>query len=125
MYRDAVKFWKEEGVFLALWGIESQSAIDPYMAARVLAYDGISYRDQIRTATGKLFPVLSIVIYYGMTKWTRGLSLREIIRFPRNLERYFLPRFNDYRVNLLDITRLSARQIRMLRSDLRVIATFF
>ena len=49
--------------------IEFQSTVDRTMAARVLVYTGMLYQDRLRRSSGKLPPVLPIVLYYGSGEW--------------------------------------------------------
>ena len=49
--------------------IEFQSTVDRTMAARVLVYTGMLYQDRLRRSSGKLPPVLPIVVYYGAGEW--------------------------------------------------------
>ena len=49
MERDVAKNWMEEGVTIALYGIENQEKADKVMPLRVFGYEGASYRSQLLT----------------------------------------------------------------------------
>ncbi len=76
--------------------IEFQSNVDRFMAIRVLAYLMLLYEDLILkkrlTSSGKLPPVVPIVLYNGTRKWTAPLQVAELIE---SLPGYgaHLPRF--------------------------------
>ncbi|HSS50378.1 MAG TPA: Rpn family recombination-promoting nuclease/putative transposase, partial [Thermoanaerobaculia bacterium] len=73
--------------------IEFQSTVDPFMALRLMVYLGLLYQDLVQnrqlTDSGKLPPVLPLVLYNGLTPWGAALSLGELIEeVPGGLEHY-------------------------------------
>ena len=76
--------------------IEFQSLVDRFMAIRLLAYIMLLHQSLIRdkrlTRSGKLPPVVPIVLYNGTRKWTAPLQVAELIEsLPGKAA--FLPRF--------------------------------
>ena len=72
--RDVAKLWKTQHgkAVICLVGLENQTAIDTYMALRVLGYDGGDYRLQLapvvengKSRKKKPHPVLTLVLYYN------------------------------------------------------------
>ena len=63
--------------------LEFQSEPYRFMAVRVLTYRSLLWEDLIRqgalTASGKLPPVLSVVVYNGDTPWTSPTSVNELV----------------------------------------------
>lgn len=63
--------------------LEFQSSIDAFMAVRLLTYVGLLYQDLIKqrvTAdSGRLPPVLPIVLYNGKPRWTAATELLDLI----------------------------------------------
>jgi hypothetical protein len=63
--------------------LEFQSRIDPWMAVRIQTYVGLLYQDLIRTeqlsATGRLPPVLPLVLYNGATPWSAACEMEPLI----------------------------------------------
>ncbi len=76
--------------------IEFQSRVARFMAIRVLAYIMLLYEDLIRkkrlTSSGRLPPVVPIVLYNGTRKWTAPLQVAELIESLPGCEAH-LPRF--------------------------------
>ncbi len=73
--------------------LEFQSKEDAHMAVRVLTYLGLLYQDLIRTKqftpSGKLPPVLPIVLYNGENRWSAAEEVSELIEnIPGNLARF-------------------------------------
>ncbi len=63
--------------------LEFQSTVDPFMAARVLAYTAQTYVKLVRAEAvkpgGRLPPVLPVVIYNGRTRWSAAKDMDGLI----------------------------------------------
>jgi hypothetical protein len=73
--------------------MEFQSTVDPFMALRLMIYVGLLYQDLIQNRrlpeSGKLPPVLPLVLYNGYAPWGATRELGELIEeVPGGLERY-------------------------------------
>ena len=84
--------WGEEWLYIYLL-LEFQSTIDRFMAVRVMVYLGLLYQDLIKTKqltqTGRLPPVLPVVLYNGKPRWTAAEEIAELIEaVPGGLEHY-------------------------------------
>ena len=135
--RDVAKYWTDKNCYirLALLGVENQLAIDMDMPLRVIGYDGSSYRDEmnqdeivIDEETGKKhkishkrYPVVTIVLYFGKTPWKKPLSLYDVLEIPADLK----PFVSDYKINLIDVPRLTGEQVEKFTSDFQIIADYF
>jgi hypothetical protein len=117
-YRDKVKLWK--GTKLVILGIENQDKVNYAMPERALLYDALQYEQQRKelaavhkkqkdlkdaeflsgfSKTDRLYPVLTIVIYYGEDPWDGPRKLRDMVDVPEGLETLF----NDYRMKLFEV----------------------
>ena len=135
--RDVAKYWTDKNCYirLALLGVENQLAIDMDMPLRVIGYDGSSYRDEmnqdkivIDEATGKKhkirherYPVVTIVLYFGKTPWKKPLRLYDVLKISDELK----PFVSDYKINLIDVPRLTRKQVEKFTSDFQIIADYF
>lgn len=135
--RDVAKYWTDKNCYirLALLGVENQLAIDMDMPLRVIGYDGSSYRDEmnqdkivIDEATGKKhkirherYPVITIVLYFGKTPWKKPLRLYDVLKISDELK----PFVSDYKINLIDVPRLTRKQVEKFTSDFQIIADYF
>ena len=115
--------WKKAGIRIAFFGIENQTKTDPNMVIRTLCYDAASYRAQVREKipNGRKFPVVSLVLYFGTTRWTAPVKLSQMLE-PNDALR---SHWNDYRINLVEVAFLSDEQIEKFQSDFRVVAEYF
>ncbi|MCI7266464.1 MAG: Rpn family recombination-promoting nuclease/putative transposase, partial [Veillonellaceae bacterium] len=113
----------------------NQLAIDMDMPLRVIGYDGSSYRDEmnqdeivIDEETGKKhkirhkrYPVVTIVLYFGKVPWKKPLNLYDVLEISDDLK----PFVNDYKINLIDVPRLTEEQVEKFTSDFQIIADYF
>jgi predicted transposase/invertase (TIGR01784 family) len=84
--------WGDDWLYVYLL-LEFQSNVDRFMAVRIMSYLGLLYQDLIRqkalTPSGKLPPVLPVVLYNGEERWRAAHNVSELVeRVPGGLERY-------------------------------------
>ena len=90
----------EDGTYLDLFVIESQSYIDPSMVARVMEYESVARMRYIRQNLKKHVPmILTVVLYVGESKWNAAKRLSELeIIYPG-----FEDMFNEFKLNLIEL----------------------
>ncbi len=108
--------WGAEWLYVYLL-IEFQSTVDRFMAVRIMVYLGLLYQDLIAgkqlTPTGRLPPVLPIVLYNGKPRWTAAEEIAELIEtVPGGLERYR----PQLRYLLLDERRYQDEELKPLKN---------
>jgi len=124
--RDVSKYWKEGNTNLLVVGIENQTKAEKLMPARIIGYDGASYRSQLLKSTGrlpkkKLTPVVTIVLYFGLTMWNQPKNLKGILDIPTGLEDFV----SDYKINVFEIAFLPEEKVNKFKSDFRLVAKYF
>ena len=124
--RDVSKYWKEGKTNLLVVGIENQTKAEKLMPARIIGYDGASYRSQLLKSTGrlpkkKLTPVVTIVLYFGLTRWNQPKNLKGILDIPTGLEDFV----SDYKINVFEIAFLPEEKVDKFKSDFRLVAKYF
>ena len=123
--RDVVKYWKDGDVRIGLIGLENQTKVEREMVLRVLGYDGAAYRDQLRKGTDEeektLYPVLTLVLYFGEEHWNKPKTLKELLDISEDLDNYI----SDYRINVVEVAWLDDETISKFTSDFRIVADFF
>ena len=77
--------------------VEFQSTTDRFMALRVLTYICLLYEDLIRqkalTGSGKLPPIMPIVLYNGESPWTMPTRLQDLVEAVEGGLEVHIPRF--------------------------------
>ena len=132
--RDIAKYWREGNIRICLYGLENQTAVDADIPLRVASYDGAGYRAQLladkeRGKKGCMkpvgrpprYPVVTLVLYFGMRRWRKPRSLLERLTVPPELAPYV----SDYRVNVFEIAWLPPETVAKFRSDFRIVADYF
>ena len=124
--RDVAKLWKENGIRVALYGIENQTTVDSSMPLRVIAYDGVAYKKQLIENSKskkkkepieqpKFYPVITFVLYLGDKPWKSNKNLLDVL----TLRPEFKPFVSDYKINLIDLSYLPDEQVKLFKSDFR------
>ena len=120
--RDNSKYWKKEHMVITLFGIENQIAAEKNMPIRIIGYDGASYRSQLIDKTQRgMYPVVSVILYFGMTPWNYSRNLVDVFDIPEDVKPYV----SDYKINVFEIAYLTSEQVNMFESDFREVADFF
>ena len=137
--RDVVKLWKKQGIVISLIGIENQDIPDEDMVFRILSYDGASYRTQLAEKAGRkrrnfegaknieimeeksdIFPIITFVIYYGEEEWKHKITLCERLKLEGTITKYV----SDYKVNLIDLKKMTEDDINKFKKDFRLLADY-
>lgn len=119
--RDVAKYWSNGQIHIALCGLENQTTIDADMPFRVIGYDGAAYRNQISMHNKIRYPVLTMVLYFGIKPWKGKRSLYECLKIPELLKPYV----SDYKIQVFEIAYLEDEQVQMFQSDFRFVADYF
>lgn len=146
--RDILKFMtvKTDGhAVYAVLGIENQKKIHYAMPIRSMIYDALTYVEQVKNIADchkrdkewkdhsedeylsgfykddRIFPVITIVVYFGAEKWDGPLSLREML-VKENEE--LLALINDYKIHLITPEGLTDEELGMFRTSLKEVFTF-
>ena len=114
--RDVAKLWKKNGVIFSFIGIENPTKPDKDMILRVCSYDEATYKSQM--GNENIYPVFTIVLYWGKSVWKAPTRLKDRIICPAELE----AEISDHKFRLIDMTRLTYEKITKFKSDFRLIA---
>lgn len=124
--RDVLKYWKKHGFILSVLGIENQTKADKYMAGRLENYDGAAVGAQLRVkGVKRLYPVLSLVLYYGKTHWKYSRDLIDLYDIPEYIEEDYKAKANKFRMDgLIEVSFLDPETVKMFKSDFRIVADY-
>ena len=146
--RDIVRLMtlKTDGTAVyAILGIENQDKVHYAMPVRNQIYDALAYVNQIKVIADKhkeksdgkehsgdeylsgfykedrLFPVITIVVYFGADKWDGPTCLHEMMSV-ENEE--ILSLVNNYQIHLITPASLSDEELAKFHTDLKEVLTF-
>ncbi len=119
--RDIAKLWENQKTEIVLIGLENQTEVDKDMIFRIAGYDGAYYRAQLNRDCKVRCPVVTMVLYFGTSRWDAATSLHEFVAIPEELENYV----TDYKMNVFEIAYLTDEQVNSFQSDFRFVADYF
>lgn len=76
---------------------------------------------QKRRVKNKRYPIITLVLYFGKTPWKKPLCLYDSLDIPPRLRDFV----SDYKINVIDVPRLTDEQVGKFVSDFRIIADYF
>ena len=139
-YRD-ITMAAEDGTRIVVLACENQDEIHYAMPVRGMLYDALSYVDQVSQIkkvrrenkelegsaeflsglkkTDHLYPVITIIFYYGEEKWDGKIDLHGLLGIDRkeySLLKTYVP---NYRINLIEPKRLE--NLKCFQTDLQII----
>lgn len=140
-YRDITMRW-EQGAELVILACENQNKVHYAMPVRMMLYDGLSYTEQVQQIwknhnpeikpteqeylsrfckEDKIYPVISLVFYYGLTEWDGSTDLYGMFHQGKifqnqNILQKYVP---NYSLNLIDTGNIE--HIEHFRTDLQLI----
>lgn len=131
--RDTAKYWRNHNIRISLFGLENETQPEDDIPLRVFGYDGASYRDQIFYVKGKdgkykkntnpRYPVATLILYFGTKHWNKATTIYECVG--KNLDDDMKPFVTNLKINLFEIAFLSDEQVKMFKSDFRIVADYF
>ncbi len=72
----------------------------------------VPFAEEIRPDQ-KLYPVVTVVLYFGTKRWDGPQTLHEMLNLPKELE----PFVSDYKINLIEVAFLDEKERARLKSD--------
>jgi hypothetical protein len=111
-----IRWGRERWLYVYLL-LEFQSTVDPFMALRLMVYVGLLWQDLLRqkvlSPSGRLPPVLPLVLYNGDVPWRAARDVSALVEeIPGGLECY-RPRLQHL---LLDEKRIADAELEPLRN---------
>lgn len=140
-YRDLIKK-STFGVNFALIGVENQTDIHYAMPVRIMGYDFLGYEVQLReirkrhrmrkdlsgaefisgfSKKDKLYPILTLVVYYGEEPWDGPESLFQMIDW-KDIPKEVREKVVDYPLYVLDVRHFTGNE--QMKTDTRIVFGF-
>ena len=120
--RDVAKFWNNNNIRIALYGLENQTKPDSDMSLRICSYDGAAYKEQLLNDERKeRYPVVTLVLYFGTKHWKQPRTLHERLIISEELK----PFVSDHKANIFEISFLTNEQVNLFKSDFKIVADYF
>lgn len=139
-YRDITMRWKY-GCDFTILACENQQKVHYAMPVRNMLYDSLSYIEQIKALwkekkdekvtleeylsqfhkSDRLFPVITIVLYYGLDEWDASRDLYGLFKIHEKYQnnKTFQQYVSNYKINLVDVGKLNS--VENFRTDLQIV----
>ena len=119
---NVTKHWKGIDIRVICVGLKNQAVPCSALPFCAVGDDSAAYEAQLLNDSENLYPVVTLVLYFGHDKpWNGPLSLKERLNIPKEFEPYV----NDYKINLFQIAYLTHEQVELFQSDFKVVADYF
>lgn len=119
--RDVIKIFQNHIIRIVMLGLEDQTTLYEDEVLRVLEYERTSYEKQLLNGRKERHPVITLVLYFGTTRWNKPTTLYEALAIDDELKPYV----SDNKINLFEIAFLEPEQVAKFQSDFRIIADYF
>ena len=117
--RDLAKSYQDGEAKLAIFGIENQTKIDKMMAAKIMCYNTAAILDQLKSNAKSLYPVLTIVLYFGKEPWRSTKQLRDLFDLSKiPIPKEYLPQLKIF---VVEVAFLKEKEIAMMKSDFKYV----
>ena len=123
-FQDISKYEVEGSTIQVQYTLENQTDVDRKMVLREFGYKGAIYRRQYQ---GKeLYPVLSILLYWGKPQWQSPRSLRELMegRHSDLLSDRKLKGMDKVQIRVYEMAHLPKKVRQRFHSDMRIIVDY-
>ncbi len=139
-YRD-IAMSAEDGTRIVILACENQEEIHYAMPVRGMLYDAVSYADQITQIrqqhrekkelkgsaeflsglkkTDLLYPVITVIFYYGEEEWDGQKDLHGLLGIEREEYKLLKRYVPNYRINLIDPRHLE--NLKCFQTDLQIV----
>ena len=121
-FHDVSKYEMREGIIRLQYTIENETNPNNKLVLRKAGYAGAIYREQYDRQNKKMYPFISLVLYWGKRKNRTRKSLHSLFsaELPEETMRYI----DDARLYLYDMRKLPKDVRQRFRSDMRIIVDY-
>lgn len=124
--RAVVKTWNNCVFRLVITGFDNQKVSNHDLPLSVLGYEALIYEKQlekVQNLTQQLSPVITVVLYFGKDAYNDSTNLLESIN-TKNVPEALRTKYNDYKMRVFDIPRMSKEQTDKFTSDFKAVAKY-
>lgn len=140
--RDIRKADGAYGKYRLICSAENQTAADNTMPQRLMGYEYAGYEEQVKDIMEmnrkddnpayskrihddqRLVPIVTAVLYWGVSKWQGPLCLHDMLEFPPDKESVIKPYVANYPMNLIDLSNVSKEVRERMTSDFRLLLDY-
>lgn len=122
-YEDLCKYDMLNGKVRLMYLIANQSKTDGKMLLRKAGYTGGIYREQYEGQVPSSFPVIELVLYWGVSKWRSSRDFRRLFR-KWNLSEEEWNYIDELKLHVYEMRHLPEKTRKLFQSDMRIVVDF-
>lgn len=122
-YEDICKYETEKGKVSIMYLIANQSKTDGKMLLRKAGYTGGIYREQYENKMTDTFPVIEVVLYWGIPRWQGARDIRKLFR-KRGFSEKTWKYIDELKLHVFEMRYLPEETRKLFRSDMRIVVDF-
>lgn len=120
-FQDVSKYEMNDSLIKMQYTIENETKAKRKIILRKMGYEDALYRNQVEQK--RSFPVISLILYWGMAKWTPPKSTHQF--FSRNdIPKEAFEYIDNSRLYVFEMARLPADIRRLFQSDMRIVVDY-
>lgn len=85
-------------------GIENQQTKDKNIVFRDMEYTAYKYSIRNKDRKNKLYPILTLILYYGFHQWKVNKELKEMLGVSKHVDNYV----NNWKSHVFDVKEVNA-----------------
>lgn len=105
--RDLLKLADIEGKSVII-GIENQQTRDKNIVFRDMEYTSYKYSIRNKDRKNKLYPIMTLILYYGFHQWKANHDLKEMMDMSKHVDNYV----NNWKSHVFDVKEVNASLFR-------------
>ena len=105
--RDLLKLADIEGKSVII-GIENQQTRDKNIVFRDMEYTSYKYSIRNKDRKNKLYPIMTLILYYGFHRWKANHDLKEMMDMSKHVDNYV----NNWKSHVFDVKEVNASLFR-------------
>ena len=120
-FSDVAMYEMQEGIILVQYIIENEVQAKAKTVLRKIGYEGAIYRRQL--GKGEVFPVVSLLLYWGTAPWTQPSSIKEFFQ-ENNLDKGAWKYITNEKLHVFAMAELPKQIRNRFRSDMRIVVDY-
>ncbi len=122
-FHDVSKYEMLNGKIKVQYTLENESKCNRKMILRKAGYEGAVYREQFDGKVQEAYPVISLLLHWGKSKWRASKSIKDFFE-KENLADEVVKYIDNMHLYVYDMRYLPKKVRKRFRSDMRVVVDY-
>lgn len=122
-YEDLCKYDMADGKINIMYLIANQNRTDGKMLLRKAGYTGGIYREQYAGKLPDVFPVIEMVLYWGIPRWRSNRNIHRLFR-KKKISETAWKYIDELNLHVYEMRHLPEETRKLFQSDMRIVVDF-